>query len=642
MAAMKTEWTLILMAGACSAVMARAGQPKAVELNPLEVSPSPSVQLTVLGGTPGALASPSLGALPVLPALPALIPASAMSAPAHATFARPDSPAPAAPRAVVSAPPRAAEALEGIVIPSGEESSIAAQSGRMFDASSPRHGAPTPRMPVQDAYDAKDPGQKSLIKYHGVMTRGRGLKDYIRILDGNSGGAGAFARDLEALKRVKHARWLDSGGGEGMATAELATSPGFEDVSSAIVSYKTSAKTLPNRSVLAGRFLQDIPQDELGLNHLVTDVMGVLAYTHEFFSDMKKLYSSLAPNGRMYVYLGSSRQDFYGKKNIVLSGGRAYALGDYLKTIPGLDVELVKTPLYDAMDRERIGEVWNARITRHPDRDPKWPEIETVYFREGDPSRGEIVPRRVFAVKGDGEVGEERAAALADAARRAVVKDPDRGESEFLFDKFRGWSGLSNPLLWRLGGVGRGGPWTLVSPRSDWVGRDLERGPAFTDRAFPRPAQKLMEVLARRARVGYESSVGPGRIIVVDDPGAAYAFDRELRRWIESMGPKGELWIALGPAKEGVWEDSRVLTSNGRFLNLADWMASIPGLRVETRLGHRLEGNVHQQWEFARVTVRGQKTPSIPMLRLVGVDESRHAAPFYREAGATPDGAPMK
>ncbi|OGS40787.1 MAG: hypothetical protein A2506_09475 [Elusimicrobia bacterium RIFOXYD12_FULL_66_9] len=481
-----------------------------------------------------------------------------------------------------------------------------------------------------------DPAQESLIKNHEAMVRGRDFGSYVRAFDG-SFGTGDFSRSIAALSGKPGARWLDSGGGEGLATAQLMAHPGYEGLETTVVSYETSARPGPRRKVLEGRFLQDIPQESLGKNDLITDVIGVLAYTYDFMSDFRKLYDALTPNGELYVFMASSVRDFYGRDNKVIVDGRVMTLADFLVTIPGLDIKLVKTPLYDKNGRDLMGEVWNVRVKRTPGAEPKWPQLETIYFREGNREQGEMVPQRVFMVKGTrlpsyGALDRLSAEERFDYARRT-----ESHGAETFFDKFRGRSGMNNPLMNRLARLGKGQTWALDGPSAARVSAELRDGVRFTGTAFLRPAQWLMERMAKLVarktlRIGtYDEKP---RVLVVDDGHTSYRFAEDLARWVESVPDGGEIWLSLGLEEGGTGTGIRIMTLNGRRIDVRRWLETVLGLDVTSYRGHRLVGNNHEEPVFVRIVVPDHAKVHIQKLELLAVGRESDEGvriPLYRE-----------
>jgi hypothetical protein len=480
-----------------------------------------------------------------------------------------------------------------------------------------------------------DAAQNSLIKNHKSMVRGRDFGSYVRAFDGNF-GTGDFSRSVAALRNTSGARWLDSGGGEGTATADLMAHPGYEGLTTTVISFETSAQPGPRRQVLAGRFLQDIRQEELGKNELITDVIGVLAYTYDFMADFRKLYDALKPKGELYVFMASSVRDFYGRDNKVLVDGRVMTLADFLQTIPGLDLKLVKTPLYDQNGTDVMGEVWNVRVKRTPGVEPVWPQLETIYFKEGNRAQGEMVPQRMFAVKGS-RLGPKALDALASEARDTYAAKTKGQAAEIFFDKFRGVSGLSNPLMNRLARLGKGQSWSIEGPAAARVAEELRTGVRFTHPAYLRPAQWLMEMMSRL--VGKKILLSPAAqkptVLVIDDGNASYRLDSDLERWIASVPDGGEIWLSLGLEKDGTGTGLRVLTQDGRRFGARGWLKSIPGLEVTDFRGHRLFKNKHEEPVFVRIAVPDHTKVRIPALAMLGAGEQSGDGvkiPYYREA----------
>lgn len=611
----------------------------------------PTVSVAPGLGQAGSAPIGALSASPMTPTLSPQAPAAAAAAAPAAALAAVVSAAPtAAPATAMPTPSAKSAAAIAATLASPkrvQDPTLADSQNRIFDGSSARSASPeypvmatvepgTPRRSgLSKPAASLDPAQDSLIKNHRSMERGRDLGSYIRAFDGNF-GTGDFARSLVALRGKPGASWLDSGAGEGIATEQLMEDPGYEGLMTTAISYETSAKPGPRRRVLSGRFLQDIRQEELGSNDLVTDVIGVLAYTYDFMSDFRKLYDSLKPDGKLYVFMASSIRDFYGRDNKVLVDGRVMALGDFLQTIPGLDIKLVKTPLYDQSGADVIGEVWNLRVKRTPGAEPVWPQLETIYFREGDRSQGEMVPQRIFAVKGS-HPGAKALDALAGEGRLAYAEKTRGQPAETFFDKFRSYSGLRNILMNRLARLGDGQSWAIEGPAVERVASELRTGVRFTDPSFMRPSQWLMEMTAKlvaRKKLVNGAADKP-TILVVDDGSASYRLDEDLERWVASVPDGGEIWLSLGDEKDGTGTGLRILTDDTHRLGPRGWLASIPGLEVTDYRGHRLHGSEHNEPVFVRIVVPDHSKVRIPKLTMLGAGEPSGDGvriPLYREA----------
>ena len=82
-----------------------------------------------------------------------------------------------------------------------------------------------------------------------------------------------------------------------------------------------------HRLIKDGRFFEDVPMSEIGKANLITDFYGILAYTHDISAVLNRYLEMLPVNGEMYIHLNA---------DTIINGK---TLGEFLKTIPGLEVE---------------------------------------------------------------------------------------------------------------------------------------------------------------------------------------------------------------------------------------------------------------------------------------------------------------
>jgi hypothetical protein len=194
-----------------------------------------------------------------------------------------------------------------------------------------------------------------------------------------------FTHDLHALKGFDH-HWIDAGSGEGVAIREFADrGRGAEAAASRPqvtgVTYKAH-HPLPEGSdarVLSGRFFEDIPSAELGRADLISDLYGVLSYTHSPDIVLQRYLDALKDDGAAYVFLGN-----FGEMNlskVTLPSGGMVDLEEWIKRIPGLRVEVVK-PTDEVLKRmiASLGESPDfnprtLRISKLPGQSPKVPRL---------------------------------------------------------------------------------------------------------------------------------------------------------------------------------------------------------------------------------------------------------------------------
>lgn len=500
-----------------------------------------------------------------------------------------------------------------------------------------------------------DAAQRAVARNSHTFTRARGFGSYVRMLDGRrpEGQPGPFASAMNALRQAPDARWLDSGGGEGVATSELKNTEGFENLQVTLVSYESSAESATGYNVLTGRFLEDIPDAELGTNDIITDVYGPLAYSGKPHEVLRKYLNALKPDGQAFVFLGTDR-DHYGKINQVITrSGKIQAFGDWVQSLPGLKVDLQKSPVTDG-DGDPIGEVWIGRMRRDPTTDPRIPELETVWYRDGNTKEGEIVPRMVLREAGASEMPAVARIAAGDETRRALTDRVAQQSTEQFLDAFR-TGNLTNPLMGRLSSLKPGDEWVNVGPMADHVGKDLDgqHDITFTNPAYVSAAQWVME--RRAAGIQHRdftytpspdgSNLGPGRGVrlITDYHGemmASLAPDKTLEKYLGALREGGEIFVYLGLEKGGTGLETKVVMQDGNKYSLRGWLESIPGLDVKSYRGHSVR-LVDEHWQhdenaFVRIRVKNSDEVRIPRLELQGTGDKSGdgvAVPMYREAG---------
>ncbi|MBI3557191.1 MAG: hypothetical protein HY074_13085 [Deltaproteobacteria bacterium] len=184
---------------------------------------------------------------------------------------------------------------------------------------------------------------------HEVLKEGRyenfrGLEDYRGLL------GDWFLKHLYGLGRF--ARWIDMGAGHGRAQREyladksnLAKNVVLGKAKTLAVAYEQPVfrdkaalydSTLPTpkrHQKLIGRFVEDIPDAELGKADLITDVYGALSYTDRLDEVLNKYLRILNDGGAIYFYTESLRTKIWRKDGTVLY------LYEWLQTLQGLRVE---------------------------------------------------------------------------------------------------------------------------------------------------------------------------------------------------------------------------------------------------------------------------------------------------------------
>lgn len=139
--------------------------------------------------------------------------------------------------------------------------------------------------------------------------------------------------------------------------------------------------------VLTGRFLEAIPNHEIGTVDLVTDLYGVLAYTHSLDVALQKYLTLLSPSGVIYFETGSSPTQSH--TEIRTRSGQRVSLIEWLSTNPTLKVEFVKVDP-SLLEREPN---YIIKIKKKEGIEPKIPALTLTEIQAMAP------PRRVFTEK---------------------------------------------------------------------------------------------------------------------------------------------------------------------------------------------------------------------------------------------------
>lgn len=171
-----------------------------------------------------------------------------------------------------------------------------------------------------------------------VFTIDRGLKEYEDYFGPK------FVHDLNKLKREDH--WIDGGAGNAYAQKDFLGSrdghriiPNRPKLTAITFKYPTNQpKTLNHGrfTVLSGRYFEDIPISEIGSAQLITDVVGIINYTHQLDLVLQKYLDLLKPNGKIYVFIPNSI-------TFIKRGKSSIDLTEWLKSIPGLLIRPVQS-----------------------------------------------------------------------------------------------------------------------------------------------------------------------------------------------------------------------------------------------------------------------------------------------------------
>ena len=178
-----------------------------------------------------------------------------------------------------------------------------------------------------------------------------------------------FMQFLKSLGPGSH--WLDAGSGEAIAlTQYLERHPGKARVTGVVYSGKKPKKAPEQLRYLSGRYIEDIPDEELGRADLISDVFGPGSYSTRVSQVLNKYLRILNAGGRAFITLTSHSTVQVQGRNIPL---QSYLLS--LKPPPGIE----------------FGYEGNTLIIRKMrEVEFRLPDLELVSLESGAP------PERVF------------------------------------------------------------------------------------------------------------------------------------------------------------------------------------------------------------------------------------------------------
>lgn len=610
---MTIERTLLLTACLLPAAAGAFGAPARVaEVPTLETtlgSPAGAgVQAGALGPaafqaqTPAPSLTPSL-APPALPAaLPAPAPALAVPVAAAASAAAPQRPAAAA-KAAASAP-----------------DASGAPGAELFDGAKLN----AERI-VERSYEGVSKGEST-------FTRGRDLGTYVAKL-----GPG-FHAAIDAIGKRPDPRWLDSGGGEGIAVRQyldLAKARGWPAVKVTLLAYETPARSEGLLEVLSGRFLEKIPDAEIAKSDVITDLFGPLSYSGQPHLVLQKYLDRLKDGGKAFIHLGAGDQAFGTKNTVVMADGRVVPFVEWLKTVPGLDFENEVRRIVTPM---REFDTATAILTRRAGRAVRFPPLELIQYKDGMP------PRMMFReMAHPGRAAKALVGAARGAARSRLSADARWGDAALFLDSLRSGE-FTHAFLAALSGLREGTLWLDASPRAD----EIARGLAAREVDFKRTGDFL--ALAQLMMNRRASRLDPGRYrharwaavpdrsagLITDYHGelqSGYRPSETLSRYLDALADDGELWLALGTEEGGFGARAQVLMKDGGVRTLREWlMTQVPGIKVEL---HRVFAGVGiGERTSLRLRVRDRGSLKVPALEVFGLgapDEDGVPVPIYRQ-----------
>lgn len=462
----------------------------------------------------------------------------------------------------------------------------------------------------------------NLTKYEQIFTKGRGLETYKTALGSE------FAAALNRTLARAEAHWFDSGAGHAYAVRQALQMPQAQGLKSTVVAYETAATSTDKLKVISGRFLETVADFEIPKSDLITDVFGPLAYSGQPHQVMQKYFNNLKPDGEIYIFLGA-RHELYGKTNqVVTAGGKILNLAEWIQTIPGIKADLIRTP---KDDDGTLYELWTLRIRKEQNH-INVPAVEMIAFKEGAP------PAMTF--KEIANQGLSAPTTLQQNAKKRFQELTANVTTTQFLDSFRGGE-LRHPLLASIKNLKREDRWINSTELGDSIVQGLRKHDFdYSDtKVFTGLAQKFIRWRARgidMERINHTFVRDTQALkdvrkvkLITDYHGdfmSAFAPDVVLKRYVDALSDKGEIYIYLGQEYGGFGSDAIVMTKDGRKLALRQWLRQIPGLNTRLfRGGYHWSGG---EWTFVKVQISNRKKVSIPKLKLMGTKDNAEGLPL--------------
>lgn len=422
---------------------------------------------------------------------------------------------------------------------------------------------------------------------NNTFTTGRGLNHYKSSFNRRGYPVLTFSSDLEKIMNDPKAHWLDAGGGMGFATEEATKTPGSK-FKSTLVSVETPAEDIVDeatgetrRLVIRGKFIEDIPDDELIKSDIITDMYGPMAYTASPDKVFKKYLMNLKPDGVMYIHLGDGLDTFGIYSQVVTIDGKSLTMTEWLQSIPGISTEVVKARSL-VPDTTIVGDessrVIKIKLTKDPS-EIEIPELKRVSFIEGKPVDGFIVPRMMFVASGArGKLPLPNNKAM-DNSLKKLIADFRTGEMEHSFldevekTETNAWAHFSNTPI-------------------DW--KKMETLDANDDQYFSMGSKKITARFKKlasenkfpRYQNAHELNADKSLKVITDHNGSLFStgnLDENLKLYLDSIRDDGVLVINMG-AEKGGFLRGRIINANDEgFTTIAKWLQDIPGISVKVK-----------------------------------------------------------
>lgn len=106
--------------------------------------------------------------------------------------------------------------------------------------------------------------------------------------------------------------------------------------------------------------------------------------------------------------------------------------------------------------------------------------------------------------------------------------------------------------------------------------------------------------------------------------------DIVMQKYLNNLKPDGEIYIFLGARHELYGEFNKVVTADGRVLNLAEWLQTLPGTKAELIKTPKVDDGTHYDMWTIKIT-KTQPDAQVPLVEMVHLKEGAPPVMMFRE-----------
>lgn len=479
------------------------------------------------------------------------------------------------------------------------------------------------------AQDALELGRRNIQETFALQTRDRGTPAYVKAL-------ASLPSVLSELADKPGAHWMDSGAGyAGWAARGFLEygpsafqAPEFKN-GATIEPVKLPPKTLTvtlldldcqvassdRVKVLSGRFVEQISPAELPKCDLITDVEGPFSYSVRPDLVLARYVEALKDDGRLLLGLGSTvNLSMPGRDSrIIGADGEVRTYVEWLQSIKGIEVIPHQVTSADPDDHWQS---LSVEVRRVPGAQVEIPALATYSFQGGGPPRMTLIEQA-----GSLSTKPETCAAIEAASRQALAVAGAKLSAGEVLDLFRSGP-FDNPVHAALS---QGGSWRHVGALAAEVAAEFGHGKLEASVRYP-VASRLSALVSGSSAplsfgaVGSVSELsGAKDLTLITDQGELAASARPdlvLRAYLDAIANDGEILVAFGSNGAGTGARSRIMTRKSEDASLPEWLAAIPGLKVDisVRRGHSFA----EDHPIARIRIKDRAAISIRTLEPLG------------------------